>query len=164
MNGWVDGKLIKVGGNWMTHFWRKPVWVFQGFWDWKGSSPSSRTMSLSRLLKQPSRGLRRKLIALEYSSHNSDLSPIENLCYDLQIAVHKRGRTTLKSWSSFVLKSEQKTQRLDEPNTGRQTQLATKYLLYTVFNCTILGLCIISSWKSELILEKHLKSSELKRE
>ena len=66
--------------------------------------PSSRTMTLSILLKQHLSGLRGKhLIVLEWPSQSSDPNPIENLWYDLEIAVQQRNPSNLKEMEQFFI-------------------------------------------------------------
>ena len=78
-SGWT-GKLVWI--QWMMDalntgkFLRETCFSLQEIWDWDGGSPSSRTMTLSILLKQHSSGLR-VLNVLEWP----DLNPIESVVW-----------------------------------------------------------------------------------
>ena len=56
------------------------------------------------------------LKVLEWSSQSPDLNPIENLWYDLKIAVHQRNPSNMKALEQFALKNGQKSQWLDVPS------------------------------------------------
>ena len=92
-------------------FLRETCFSLTEIWDWEGGSPSSRTMTLSILLKQHLSGLRGNLNVLEWSGLSPDLNPIENLWYDWSGIL-----PTWRSWSSFALKNGQKSQWLNVPS------------------------------------------------
>ena len=90
-------------GNWseLKEWWialnagnvlRETCFSLQEIWDWDGGSPSSRTMTLSILLKQHLSGLikGKDLNVLEWPNESPDFNPIENLWYDLKIAIHQQ--------------------------------------------------------------------------
>ena len=53
------------------------------------------------------------LNVLEWPCQSPDLNPIENLWYDLKIAVHQQNPSNLKELEQFALKNGQKSQWLD---------------------------------------------------
>ena len=56
------------------------------------------------MLKQHSSCLRGSILnVLEWPSQSPDLNQIENLCYDLKIAVHQRNAYNLKELEQFCL-------------------------------------------------------------
>ena len=61
-------------------------------------------MTLSILLKQHLSGLRGNILnVLEWPSQSPDLNPIENLWYDIKIAVHQQNPSNVKELEQFCL-------------------------------------------------------------
>jgi transposase len=56
------------------------------------------------------------LNVLEWPSQSPDLNPIENLWYDLKIAVHQWNPSNLKELEQFCLEEWTKSQWLDVPS------------------------------------------------
>ena len=56
------------------------------------------------------------LNVLEWPSQSPEVNPIENLWYELKIAVHQRKPSNLKELELFCLKNGQKYQWLDVPS------------------------------------------------
>jgi hypothetical protein len=77
-----------------------------GIWYWDGGTPSSRIMTLSILVKQHKWFKGKHVNVLEWPTQSPDVSPIENLWYDLNIAVHQRNPSILKELDQFGLEWE----------------------------------------------------------
>ena len=94
LKGWM---VLNTG-----KFLRETCFSLPEIWGWDGGSPSSRTLSI--LLNQHLSGLSGNI----YMSWNGLIKaqtsiPIENLWYDLKIAVHQRNPSNLKELEQFCL-------------------------------------------------------------
>ena len=96
LGNWSELKEWSMALN--TGKFLREIFCLPEIWDWDRGSSSSRAMTLSILLMQHSSGLN-----VFKPSQSPDLNPIENLWYDLKIAVHQPNLSNLKKLEQFCL-------------------------------------------------------------
>ena len=96
----IEGKMD--GGKYRKKSQRKTCCPLLERWNWDGSSPFSMTTTRSTQPKLHWRGKRNKKInVFEWSSQSPGLNQIENLWYDLKIAVHQHSSCNLTELEQF---------------------------------------------------------------